>query len=118
MPTWLEAAGLDVPNTMPGRSLRSLLAGEVPEDWRTATFAEMYTIPGESRAQWILRENRYKLIERVSARSALYDLETDPNEFDNRIDDPALADVRDRLRTALLHRVMVASEDEARQFVQ
>ena len=107
-----------MPDTMPGRSLCSLLAGDTVEDRRTATFAEMYTIPGESRAQWILRENRYKLIERVSARSALYDLETDPNEFDNRIDDSALADVRDRLRTALLHRVMVASEMEAKQFIQ
>ena len=118
MPTWLEAAGLDVPDTMPGQSLYPLLAGDTLEDWRTATFAEMCTIPGESRAQWILRENRYKLIERVSARSALYDLESDPNEFDNRIDDPALFDVRDRLRTALLHRVMMASETEAKHFIQ
>jgi len=117
MPTWLEVAGVGVPGTMPGRSLRPLLEGDVPDNWRTASFSEMYTIPRESRAQWILRENRYKLIERVSAHSALYDLETDPNEFHNQIDDPALADVRDRLRTALLHRVMVDSETEAKQFL-
>ena len=32
----------------------------------------------------------------------LYDLETDPGEFDNRADDPALRDVRDRLLARIL----------------
>ena len=58
MPTWLEAAGLEVPETMPGRSLYPLLGGNIPENWRTATFSEMYTIPGESRAQWIMRTRK------------------------------------------------------------
>jgi arylsulfatase A-like enzyme len=35
----------------------------------------------------------------------LFDLSSDPYEMDNRIDDPALADVRARLRRALSRQV-------------
>lgn len=115
MPTWLEAAGLPVPAMLPGRSLRPLLEGRPPEalGWREATFSELYTAmdpPGAPRGQWAIRTRRYKLIERVSARSALYDLEADPNEFDNRIDDPSLAEVRERLRTQLLQVTIARAE--------
>ena len=115
MPTWLEAAGLPVPDMLPGRSLRPLLAGQPPEalGWRTATFSELYTAvdtPGAPRGQWAIRTSRYKLIERVAAMSALYDLEADPNEFDNRIDDPALAPVPEQLRLHLLREVMRRAE--------
>ena len=117
MPTWLEAAGCPVPGILPGRTLSPLLDGRPPQavDWRTKTFSEIYT---GSRAQWMLRENRYKLIERVDAPSALYDLKEDPHEFVNRINDPALADVRDRLRLDLLHTVMASGERAAKRFTQ
>ena len=122
MPTWLAAAGLEVPPLLPGRSLRPLLEGQDPSGapaggaaagWRTATLSEQYTstsIPGAPRGQWALRERRYKLIERATGRSALYDLAEDPLEHHNRIDDPALADVRDRLRTQLLRDVIARAE--------
>jgi len=115
LPTWLEAAGLPVPNFLPGRSLRQLLAGESPREigWREATFTEQYTAvatPGAPRTQWALREHRYKLIERVSGQSALYDLQEDPMEYHNLIDDPTLAPVRERLRTQLLHDMMARTE--------
>jgi arylsulfatase A-like enzyme len=115
MPTWLEAAGLPVPEALPGRSLRPLLEGQAPESagWRRATLSEQYTSvdpPGAPRGQWTIRERRYKLIERVAARSALYDLREDPTEFHNRIDDPSLAAVRDRLRERLLKDVITRAE--------
>ncbi len=115
LPTWLDAAGVDVPPYLPGRSLRPLLQGEAPTavGWRDATLSELYTpvdAPGASRAQWALRTARYKLIERLSARSALYDLQNDPNEFDNRIDDPALASVHEGLRRQLLRGMMERAE--------
>ena len=53
---------------------------------------------------------RYKLIERATGRSALYDLASEPLELHNRIDDPALADVRDRLRARLLRDVIARAE--------
>ena len=115
MPTWLEAAEIPVPAMLPGRSLRSLLAGEDPKaiGWREVTLSEQYTSvddPNAPRAQWTVRDGRYKLIERVSARSALYDLREDPNEFHNRIDEPGLADVRERLRESLIRGVLTRAE--------
>jgi len=115
MPTWLEAAGVAVPDMLPGRSLRPLLAGQAPEKihWREATFSEQYTpvdTPGAPRGQWALRTARYKLIERAGARSALYDLAEDPNEFRNRLDDDEMIDVRDFLRGRLLRDTITRAE--------
>jgi arylsulfatase len=115
MPTWLAAAGLEIPPLLPGRSLRPLLEGQDPAGagWRTASLSEQYTsvdVPGAPRGQWALRERRYKLVERATGRGALYDLAEDPLEYHNRIDDPALADVRDRLRARLLRDVIARAE--------
>ncbi len=48
------------------------------------------------------RDGRYKYVRRFYEIDELYDLETDPGELDNRIDDPALADVRARLAERML----------------
>ncbi|HEU5314578.1 MAG TPA: sulfatase-like hydrolase/transferase [Chloroflexota bacterium] len=118
MPTWLDAAGIDAPVYLPGRSLRPLLEGQTPEacGWREATLAEQYTPAtehpeaGGPRGQWAYRERRWKLIERAGARSAFYDLESDPYELENLIDDPSLAAVRERLRQRLLRDVIARAE--------
>lgn len=56
------------------------------------------------------RDSRYKYIHRSAGRDELYDLETDPAETDNRIDDPALAPARDRLRAAMLDWLQTTSD--------
>jgi arylsulfatase A-like enzyme len=119
MPTWLEAAGLQPAPYLPGRSLRPLLEGKAPEaiGWRDATLSEQYTAavedpgrPGVPRGQWAIREGRYKLIHRAGARSALYDLQEDPGELYNLIDEPSLAPVRDRLRARIVQGVIERAE--------
>jgi uncharacterized sulfatase len=47
-------------------------------------------------------DGRYKLTVNLLTTDELYDLEGDPEELRNRIDDPALAAVRDRLHDRLL----------------
>jgi uncharacterized sulfatase len=48
-------------------------------------------------------DGRYKLVLNLLHRDELYDLETDPHEIRNRIEDDQLVAVRDRLHERLLH---------------
>ncbi len=49
-----------------------------------------------------IRTGRYKLVLNLLDRDELYDLAEDPGEITNRIDDPALEEVRNRLHDRLL----------------
>jgi arylsulfatase A-like enzyme len=122
MPTWLDAAGLETPPYLPGRSLRPLLEGHDPAGagWREATLSEQYTAaqeePGSARGQWTIRELRWKLNHRAGARSALYDLEHDPGELHNLIDSPDHAAVRDRLRARIVQGAIERAEQYPARF--
>lgn len=89
-PTFLEAAGLPVPEEMQGRSLYPLLAGrEVP--WRDAFLYEYYwerSFPQTPTVQGV-RTDRYKLMRYhgVWDRYELYDLQEDPHEMNNLLGD-------------------------------
>jgi arylsulfatase A-like enzyme len=102
-PTVLDAAGVQEPAYVAGRSLRPLIAGRSPAEtgWRTETFTEF-----GCRLEWAVRGDQFKLIERPSGDSALYDLAADPLESVNRIHDPQCAEIRDHLRGQMLRRAM------------
>jgi N-sulfoglucosamine sulfohydrolase len=127
VPTILEGLSLEPPAALHGRSLWPLLRGEAtaPND---AIFAEK-TFHTAYEPQRAVRTARYKLIANLEAdimnvpgdvlRSPitaqmideivrerppleLYDLQDDPNERRNRIDDPTLAEVAARLAHELV----------------
>ena len=76
-PTLLDAAGIDTPAAVEGKSLVSLLTSR-GRTHRPAAFAE------DAGGTMIVRNRRYKLIETTDRRRrALFDLEKDPYEFDN-----------------------------------
>lgn len=50
----------------------------------------------------MIRDVRYKYVSRILGQDELYDLDSDPGETRNRIDDPALAGEVTRLQTAML----------------
>jgi len=90
-PTILEAAGLKRPEQMDGRSFLPLLRGEsVP--WRDAVFYEYYWEPNYPQTPTVhgVRTNRYKYIRYYGIWDIdeLYDLQQDPQELHNLIQDP------------------------------
>jgi arylsulfatase A-like enzyme len=87
-PTILDYAGIDIPEGVQGRSLRQILEGEQPSDWRSSVYYHYYQYPKGWHAvkrHYGVRTDKYKLIHFYNDIDAweLYDLENDPNEINN-----------------------------------
>ena len=92
-PTLLELAGVEAPDDFHGRSLVPLLEGETPADWRQSMLIEYYSDTVWPRlvkmGYQAVRTDRWKYIRYVDLEGMdeLYDLESDPYEVTNLIDD-------------------------------
>ncbi|MEG1749888.1 MAG: sulfatase [Tannerellaceae bacterium] len=86
-PTFLELAGVTVPEDIQGASLLPLLQGKQPADWRTALYYHFYEYPAEHavKRHYGVRTNRYKLIHFYNDidQWELFDLQEDPSEMNN-----------------------------------
>jgi arylsulfatase A-like enzyme len=113
-PTFLEVLGGDPAqqsHRLEGRSLVPLLHGETPADWRRYTISEYdYSIqppaaklglePRDARL-FMIADKRWKLIHAIGFRPMLFDLASDPQEFNDLGADPAYEAERARLEGAL-----------------
>jgi arylsulfatase A-like enzyme len=93
-PTFLELAGLPVPDSMQGKSLVPLLRGESPAGWRQSVYYRYYHDPGHhnTRAHYGVRTASHKLIHYWKKDAwELFDLTADPTEQHNLLFDPAEA---------------------------
>jgi len=115
--TFLDAAGLPVPEEMQGRSLVPLLRGETPPDWRKSVYYHYYEYPAVHavRRHEGVSTGRYKLIHYYRMGEwELFDLLKDPRELHSVYDDPAYARVRKELKAELARlkkRYRVPEED-------
>jgi arylsulfatase A-like enzyme len=104
-PTFLDLAGVTPPKEMQGRSMKPILSGQTPVDWREAMYYHYYEYPGAHsvKRHYGIRTERYKLIHFYYDIDAweFYDLQTDPHELRNRIDDPAAVPVIAQLKKRL-----------------
>ena len=85
-PTVLEAAGLKVPREMQGRSLRELIHGKRPRNWRTEFFYEHHTLPEKIPMIEGVRGERWKYVRWLQTNPVfeeLFDLKNDPGEKQN-----------------------------------
>lgn len=107
--TFLDAAGVPIPAEMQGRSLRPLLKGETPADWRKSFYYEYYEYPTPHHVMphYGVVTERYKYVRfRVPKADGkpdpdyweLYDREKDPQELKNFAGDPAYADAVKELK--------------------
>jgi N-acetylglucosamine-6-sulfatase len=115
-PTCIELAGGTPGPQIQGMSLLPLMDGQ-RAGWRHSLMCEYFS---ENAMPWLIgmsykavRTDRYKLIHWVNRGEAgeldeLYDLDRDPYEMKNLIDDPACATIRADLRQELA-RLVAAS---------
>ncbi len=85
-PTFLDLAGLSIPESMQGRSLAPLLRGESPDDWRESIYYRYYHDPGHhnTAAHYGVRTKTHKLIHYWKKDAyEMFDLVSDPTEQHN-----------------------------------
>lgn len=116
VPTFVEAVG-EVPayHRLEGHSLSPLLHGQPPADWRDAVFSEIdYAFYGAREALdtgtddsrgYMIRTERWKFVHFTGFVPQLFDLENDPDEFNDLGTDPDHAEVRDVMYHKLLKRL-------------
>lgn len=109
-PTFLDFAGLKVPNYMQGRSLRPVLTGNVPDDWPDTAYHRYWMhrdAEHNAYAHYGVRDQRYKLIYWYNEgfdlpgtnqggqdrEWELFDCERDPLELFNLHADPEYSEV-------------------------
>ena len=88
-PTFLDFAGIQAPEIMQGRSLRPLLRGSAPIDWRTSIYYQYYEYPDAHRVRphYGVRTEDFKLVHYYGGTPdpidewELFDLKKDPKEM-------------------------------------
>lgn len=115
--TMLDVAGLPIPRDMQGRSLRPLLEGRTPADWRKSMYYRywMHLADHGVPAHYGVATDRFKLIyyygQALGTRGSidrptepeweLFDLANDPQELRNVYADPAYASAVVELKAEL-----------------
>ena len=102
--TFLDLAGVDIPDDMQGRSIKPMLYGETPEGWRDSFYYHYYEYPGWHCVQrhYGVTTGRHKLIYfYLLDEWELYDLENDPDELTSVYEDPEYAPVVEELKAEL-----------------
>jgi arylsulfatase len=112
-PTLLEAAGLETPYYMQGKSLVSLMKGERNLDYHKqyviSEFNDAIDLPDASHGTMYF-DGRYKsIMYHDRSLGELFDLETDPGEFDNLWDKPEHSQLKTELLAKHFNAMMMSS---------
>ena len=97
-PTFLDVAGLEVPNEIQGKSMAPLFRGDV-KDWRESLYYAYYELGEHAVPQHFgVRTQNHKLIYfPITDEWNLFDLQRDPGEMKSVHADPAYRRTREKL---------------------
>lgn len=103
-PTFLDYAGVQIPDDMQGESFRLLVADETAE-WRDAVYYTYYEYPSVHmvKRHYGVATERYKLMHFYHDIDEweMYDIQVDPYEMTNVYDDPEYANIREMMHAKL-----------------
>lgn len=103
--TFLEAAGVEVPDDMQGQSLRPILAGDTVDQWRDDFYYHYYEGPPAVHTvaeHYGVTTDRYKLIHYYKLDQwELFDLQNDPHEMNSVYGQADYAEVEADLQSRL-----------------
>jgi uncharacterized sulfatase len=105
-PTILDYAKVEVPADIQGESLRPLLRGESPKQWRQMIYYHYYEYPHgwhDVKRHYGIRTKNFKLIhfyDDIDTRE-LYDLKQDPHELNNVYGRAQFNGIQNELETQL-----------------
>ncbi|MFO7621533.1 MAG: DUF4976 domain-containing protein, partial [Bacteroidales bacterium] len=122
-PTFLDYAGVPVPEEMQGESFRRLVSGKTGK-WRDAVYYTYYEYPSVHmvKRHYGVATERYKLMHFYYDIDEweMYDLEKDPSEMKSVYNDPAYTDAQEMLHKKLEElRIKYGDSDELnRMFIQ
>ena len=105
--TFLDVAGTDVPKRYQGRSLKPIIEGGTPSDWREDTFHEHFAVRNRIPAFEGIRSKKFKYVCYFDHDSYefLHDLQNDPDELVNLANDPDYAETLSAMRERTQKRV-------------
>lgn len=119
-PTLLELAGVAIPEYTQGKSLAPLFEGKT-DNWRESFLFEYFVddaYPYAGPTQLTIRTDRYKLVDCFLENDIdeLYDLENDPGEMKNLINDKSFDAIQQKLREELERQKTVLKFNSDRDF--
>lgn len=98
--TFLDWAGVTIPERYQGHSLKPIVEEETPADWRKETFHEHFAVRHRIPAYEGLRNDQFKYVRYFDHDNYefLHDLENDPDELVNLAGDPNYAETLKAMR--------------------
>lgn len=116
-PTLLDLAGVKIPKEVQGNSFAANIAGKTPTDWQKSMYYHYYEFPFWHHIQphYGIRGPRYKLIHFYYNidQWEFYDLEKDPEELHNGIDDPQYQEIIAKMKEELKENQIRYGDDKS-----